>query len=116
MTARKWLADNGYNDILKLIDRVEALWKAKGVTTRRNWWEVLAGDRHGQPRTVEGFQFPVLAAAQEHENKPPTKNAVRRRASEKPPEKDFRGQWHRTASAKARAHRTRRRLTERSER
>jgi len=112
MTARKWLTDNGYDDILKLIGRVETLWKAKGVSTRRNWWEVLAGDRNGQSRVVEGFEFPVLAAAQEHEEKVITKNAVRRRAGEKPPEKDFRGQWHKETPKRDARKRTRRRLTQ----
>ncbi len=100
MTARTWLTDNKYDDVIKLMDRVEKIWKANGVTTRRNWWEALAGDRNGQPRVVQGLEFPVLAAAQEHEGMPVTANAIRRNPREVPPSKDFRGQWYRRATGK----------------
>jgi hypothetical protein len=93
MNARQWLKENGYDDILQLIQQVVAEWARKGVTTRRNWWEVLAGDHKGGPRYVEGIEFPVLAAAQEHEGKAITENAIRRSPKEAPPPKDYRGQW-----------------------
>lgn len=62
--AREWLLENGYQDIAERIDEVIDKWKAEGKQTRRNWWEVLAGDKHGNPRIVEGRSFPVLRAAQ----------------------------------------------------
>jgi energy-coupling factor transporter ATP-binding protein EcfA2 len=61
--ARSWLKSNGYQDIEKKIDEVNRRWRKRGVRTRRNWWEVLAGDAFGSPKTVEGVEFPVLAAA-----------------------------------------------------
>jgi hypothetical protein len=102
MTAREWLQEHGYDDVVRLIEQVEAIWVESGVTTRRNWWEVLAGDRNGKPRLVSGFRFPVLATAQEHEGKVVTANAIRRNPGETAPAKDFRGQWHRKARGKKR--------------
>lgn len=91
MTARKWLADNGYADVVALIELVERRWRAEGVSTRRNWWEVLSGGQDGQRRTVSGVEFPVLAVAQVHEGKPITPNAIKRDGNETPPSKDYRG-------------------------
>lgn len=91
MTTRSWLVENGYQDVVRLIDKVEDGWKANGVATRRNWWDILSGGRDGQARTVSGITFPVLATAQAHEGKPVTRNACRRSTSETPPEKDYRG-------------------------
>jgi hypothetical protein len=91
MTTRRWLSQNGYDDIVRTIDKIETSWRDAGVSTRRNWWVILAGGRDGEPREVAGFKFPVLAAAQVHEGKRVTPNAVRRSRGEVPPEKDYRG-------------------------
>lgn len=61
---RIWLKDNKYEDIAALIDEIMAEMKRRQVKTRRNWWEVLAGDNKGRPRTVYGKEFPILKAAQ----------------------------------------------------
>lgn len=79
-SARRWLRENGYDDIADLIDAVMAKWASEGKATRRNWWEVLAGDLAGNPRSTGGVEFPVLAAARERLGLPPTKNAIRRRS------------------------------------
>lgn len=93
MQARTWLRENGYPDVADLIDEVMAEWDAKGVGTRRNWWEILAGDAEGNPRTVAGREFPVLRAAQIRQGVPVTKNAIRRSRKEKPPHIRKTGRW-----------------------
>jgi hypothetical protein len=84
MTAREWLEHHGYPDVVELIDAVMARWAQSGLRTRRNWWEVLAGDRNGRTKVIAGIQFPVLAVAQRHEGVPVTTNAIRRGARELP--------------------------------
>jgi hypothetical protein len=91
VTARKWLAENGYADVVELIEEVEQRWKAEGVSTRRNWWDILSGGHDGQRRAVSGIEFPVLAVAQIHEGKPVTAGALRRGRNETPPNKEYRG-------------------------
>jgi DNA adenine methylase len=61
--ARAWLRAHGHARVADLIDRVLARWARQGKKTRRNWWDVLAGDSRGRPRRVEGVVFPVLPAA-----------------------------------------------------
>jgi len=61
--ARVWLRANGQNDVADQIDVIMAGWRRCGAKARRNWWDVLAGDREGNPKRVEGITFPVLAAA-----------------------------------------------------
>ncbi len=65
-TIKEWLAQNGYEDILKRINAVERGWGQKGTGTRRNWWDVLAGNEDGTPKIIEGKKFPVLCAARKH--------------------------------------------------
>lgn len=83
--ARQWLLRNGYGDVAALIDRVTALWLASGKRTRRNWWEILAGDRLGRSRRVAGQEFPVLRAAQRRQGVPVTGNALARNPGEEAP-------------------------------
>ena len=82
---RKWLRENGYGDVADLIDDVMAEWARDGIGTRRNWWDILAGDEEGRPRTVAGREFPVLAVARERQGKAPVRGALRRRRGEKAP-------------------------------
>lgn len=82
---RKWLRENGYSDVCGLIDSLMCEWARKGITTRRNWWDILAGDNEGRPRKVNGRPFPVLAAAQERQGKPVTSNALKRTRDEQAP-------------------------------
>lgn len=85
MNARRWLAENGYEDVVALINEVEAEWKARSAKTRRDWWDILAGDSQGGSRVIAGRPFPVLWAAQKRQGRPPTKNALKRNRSEVPP-------------------------------
>jgi len=83
--ARVWLRANGWQDVADMIDLVMEGWSARGKKTRRNWWEVLAGGAHGEPRTQGGILFPVLRAAQRRQGKPVTKNAISRPGESAPP-------------------------------
>jgi hypothetical protein len=68
--ARVWLRANGHSDVADRIDAIMEGWRKRGVKTRRNWWDVLAGDREGEPRKVQGVTFPVLAAARRRKGWP----------------------------------------------
>ena len=58
-------------------------WRDKGLATRRDWWNVLAGTEAGKARTDSGFTFPVLAAARRRKGWPPV-DAEQRRPGETP--------------------------------
>ncbi len=93
MDARTWLRDNDYHDIADMIDEVIAEWVAAGKKTRRNWWDILAGGKNGQPRTVGSRQFPVLAAAQRRQGKKVTKNALTQNRKECAPARVEQARW-----------------------
>ncbi len=84
-TARKWLRDNDYNDIADMIDELIEEWNKTGKGTRRNWWEVLAGDKKGNSRVICGRTFPVLKTAQIRKGVTVTDNAICRNSDEKLP-------------------------------
>jgi hypothetical protein len=79
---RTWLKQNGYEDILEMIDEAIKTWKSEGIKTRRNWWEILAGGHNGCPRKINGKNFPVLKAAQIRQGKPVSANAICRNDNE----------------------------------
>jgi hypothetical protein len=91
--ARVWLRQNAYDDVADMIDGFIQGWEAEGKTTRRNWWDTLAGGADGRPYTVEGQAFPVLAAAQRRQGKPVTANAIQRNPRETPPPVRETGRW-----------------------
>ena len=93
MQARKWLVENGYTDIVKQIDEIIEEWQAKGIKTRRNWWEILAGDKDGNPREVAGRVFPVLKAARARQGLKPSKKSISKNKGEKPPPIQKTGRW-----------------------
>jgi hypothetical protein len=82
---RQWLVENNYNDVAELIDDVTAKWERQKKRTRRNWWEVLAGDKDGKNRVIEGVEFPVLAAARIRQGLPKTKGSLSRNKDETVP-------------------------------
>src|SRR5437867_661263 len=92
-TVRRWLIENNYDDIATLIDQVMLVWERKGVRTRRNWWEVLAGDREGNQRTIEGITLPVLRAARIHQRMRVTDNCLCRNPNEIIPPARKTGRW-----------------------
>ncbi len=85
LVAKQWLKDNNYDDVAALIDEITKEWKIKGKNTRRSWWEILAGDSRGNPRTVAGREFPVLRAAQIRQGVPITDSALCRNGREQAP-------------------------------
>jgi len=91
--AKAWLARNGYEDYVALINQVEAEWKAKGSKERKNWWLIMSGGVNGRPKTVCGRVFPVLAAFQERQGKAVTENAERRNANEVAPKIQKQARW-----------------------
>ena len=93
MNTKSWLAENGYEDIILLIDEVEAEWKDKSIKTRRDWWHVLAGNVSGAPNVVAGREFPVLWAARKRRGLPNTKDALKRNKREVPPPVRHTGRW-----------------------
>lgn len=75
-TAREWLLENGYRETAEMIEDIIKEWKRFGKKTRRNWWDVLAGDREGNPRRIEGRVFPVYNGARKRQGLPPVSHAV----------------------------------------
>jgi hypothetical protein len=82
-----WLRQNGYRDIADKIQRIVAKWRENGVRTRRNWWEILAGDRAGNPREVAGERFPIIALIRERQGLPPAPGALWTPGEHPPPPK-----------------------------
>lgn len=74
-SAREWLRTNGYEEVAAMIDEIMAEWKAQGKGTRRNWWQVLAGDNRGNPRRIAGRTFPVIRAIRKRQALPKSDNA-----------------------------------------
>jgi len=60
MTCRDWLKNNGYEDVVRLIDDAIAKMASRGSKQRRNWWDILSGAADGKPCVREGIEFPVL--------------------------------------------------------
>ena len=84
-TFRFWLQDNDYGDILELIDKILSDWQKCGNKQRRNWWNILAGDKNGKSRVISGYEIPVLRAAQIRKGVKISENAICRNEFEKPP-------------------------------
>ncbi len=82
---RIWLRENNYADIADLIDGLIDEWSSQGKKTRRNWWEVLAGDKKGRSRIICGRVFPVLKAARIRQGLPDVSNSICRNENEEIP-------------------------------
>jgi len=93
MDARLWLRENGYSDVADMIDEIMADWAARGVNTRRNWWDKLSGDAKGRPCRIGAWTLPVLRAAQIRQGKPVSKNALCRNRAEIPPPMEKQARW-----------------------
>lgn len=102
MTCKEWLRANDYDDVADLTDRADERMHARGSKTRRNWWEKLAGGKNGKPLTCEGIEFPVLRAAQLHQNLEVTPNAICRNLNEIPPPPRTTGRWPQKKKSKRR--------------
>lgn len=98
MSIKEWLANNGYNDVVRKIGAVELNWERRGTKTRRNWGDVLAGHKDGTPKTIAGVKFPVLAAARKRKGWPATKSSVCRNHAEKMPAAEPQVRWEKCKS------------------
>lgn len=88
-----WLLENNYNDVAELIVNLMNEWKKVGNKQRRNWWEILSGDKNGNPRNINNIPFPVLKAAQKRMNKDVTDNAICRNKREELPLQRINNRW-----------------------
>jgi hypothetical protein len=70
-------------------------WKKEGNRTRRNWWEILAGNEDGTPRIAGGIKFPILKAARIRQGLPDIPHAIQRNPDEVPPPVRVSGRWQR---------------------
>jgi len=92
-SARDWLRANGYNEVAQMIDDIMAEWKTQGKATRRNWWEVLAGDSRGNPRKIAGRTFPIIRAIRQRQALPKTAIAESSRPRQVAPKIRPTGRW-----------------------
>jgi hypothetical protein len=99
MTCRVWLGRyDHYAQACACIDEAIGRIEAKGMRSRRNWWDTLAGGPDGKPSVREGITFPVLEVAQIRQGVPVTPNAVRRVPGEEaPPDVVATKRWSRKA-------------------
>lgn len=82
---RSWLTRNNYLDVRKIIDEIIEEWKIQGNKQRRNWWDILAGDKNGHPRKIAGREIPVLRSAQIRKGVKITPNSICRNIEEAQP-------------------------------
>ena len=78
LTARQWLCASGYDDVNDLIERIMAEWRRKGLGTRKDWCEKLAGTYGGKPCVVDGITLPILRAARTRKGWPAVPGALDR--------------------------------------
>jgi len=83
--ARNWLRRNGYAATANLVDEVMAEWRAAGKVTRRNWFEILGGNKLGNQRIAGGRPFPVIASVRARQDLPPTPKAITSAQEKEPP-------------------------------
>ena len=108
-TMRGWLLENYYEDVAALIEDVIHRWEKAGVRTRRNWWDVLAGDKRGNANTIAGVQLPVLKAARIRKGLEATPDSLCRNQAEQIPPFKVTRRW----STKGKHERKNRRAKER---
>jgi hypothetical protein len=92
-TTKIWLEQHGYTDVLNKIEKLERGWIKKGTKTRRSWPEVLAGNKDGSPKIIEGVKFPVLCAARTRKNWAQTKTCISKNPLETMPQVTKQSRW-----------------------
>ncbi len=103
MTCREWLVANSYEDVAAVLDRVLSVIVEKRRSTRRNWWDDLAGNRDGTPHVREGIEIPILRAAQIRQGVPVTASALCRNKTEMAPPMIRPNRWKAKKKKPARA-------------
>jgi hypothetical protein len=76
-----------------MIESIMEAWQRRGVSTRRNWWHVLAGGTNGRPLHVEGKEFPVFASAQARQGKAIAPSAIKVAGDDTCPPVRETGRW-----------------------
>ena len=93
ITARQWAIENGFPAVAQTISDIEKEWHERGKHTRRNWWEVLAGNKRGNPRVIAGREFPVIAEIRARQKLKPTQSAVSTGCGKRVPKPLAQGRW-----------------------
>ena len=75
-SAREWLLASGYEDVAQTIEQIMLTWQRKGLGTRKDWWDKLAGTIKGAPCVVNGVQLPILSAARIRKGWPPVPGSL----------------------------------------
>lgn len=75
-SARDWLLASGYEDVVQTIEQIMLIWQQKGLGTRKDWWDKLAGTIKGAPCVVNGVQLPILSAARIRKGWPPVPDSL----------------------------------------
>jgi len=75
-SACEWLLASGYEDINQTIEKIMLVWQKKGLGTRKDWWEKLAGTLKGAPCVVNGVELPILSAARIRKGWPPVPGSL----------------------------------------
>lgn len=94
-----WLLYDGHEPAARAVQLVLDKWRRRGAKTRRNWWDVLAGDSAGNPRTIEGVEFPVLAIARKRKGLPSVPWAIATTFGKNTPSSDARRTRPKAASS-----------------
>ena len=78
--ARVWLRTIGlamFDELADQLDKITESWAKRGVKTRRNWWENLAGTPIGAKRKSYGIVFPIIAEVRERFGMDTVKDAIK---------------------------------------
>jgi hypothetical protein len=80
ITAKNWLRQNGYPDVADIIDVYMDFNKSRGSGERRNYWDLLVGQKDGKPLIRHGFTFPILKSVRKNRRPDfkPSKHAIKR--------------------------------------
>jgi DNA adenine methylase len=92
-SAREWLISSGYEDVNKTIETIMLEWQLRGLRTRKDWWEKLAGTFKGQPCSVNGVKLPILKAARIRKGWPPVAEALCRNQDQPIPPITTQARW-----------------------
>ena len=97
ITAKNWLIQNNYPEVVKIIDDYVAYNKARGSGEKRNFWDLLAGRKNGDPVNRNGFVFPILESIRtaRKPNFPNAKSAIKKNKREIVPPPIEQARWTR---------------------
>lgn len=82
-----WLRESGYVKVADEIAEIVDGWKKAGLKTKRNWWDILAGDSKGKPHKVADVKFPVIASIRKRQGLSAVAGAVSKPGEKPVPKK-----------------------------